>query len=936
MSEKVKKILIGIFFAWIFGVLVILGMAIYAYNDLPQFSSIKDYRPVMHSQILSRDGRVIGELANIERRFPLPYDQIPRVAVDAFVAGEDDRFFTHSGVDFQGILRAAMANLKAGRVVQGGSTITQQVAKSLLQNSKRSFSRKFKEVILAGRLENNLRKEEILYVYLNQVYLGEGTYGVEAAARRYFRKSAKDLTIAEAAILAGLVQAPSRYSPLNSPSDARRRQVYVITRMFETGHITKEQMEAAIKEDVKIYHDRRVNEEVAPYYVEHVRQSLMERYGQDQVYEGGLRVTTAADYDLSVAAMDSVRKNLHDLDKRQGYRGPTKNINPDKDEMLAELETIRQEVFRKKFPFEILPRTTENVTNNAELRKFTYQHARQIGLFKDDRELLIPNEIYPAVVVRLENDNKAAVLLIGAVSARLPISEMSWAKKIRDNEVSNGQTISQVSEALKRGDVVQVRVVRVPEIKPENPTKPKTDKEKQDEMVQVALEQTPLAQGSLLSMESATGYVVAMVGGYSFLDSKYNRVIQAERQPGSAFKPFVYAAAIDKGFTPASIIVDAPIIFENQGKEDLKWIPENHSEKFYGDTTLRMALIKSRNVPTVKLLQEIQVPYLLDYAQTLGIRKGLNADLSVALGANAISLLDLTTTYAVFPRNGMRTEPVFVLKVQDRDGNTVQEYQAEAAIADLKARWEKIQQERYGTTATPAPGAPASPETATPAEPTKPDSAMDADKLAEGDVDPATGEPRMGGEKPNEEEVLVKAPNAPSDERMKSLKAPRFDDPLRAMDARTAYVVGQLLRDAVTEGTGRKAAVLKRKVGGKTGTTSEYVDAWFVGFSPELVTGTWVGFDTPRTLGSGETGARAALPAWVNYMAAALKPYARDEYEVPKGIVFVRINPDNGTLASASNPNAVKVAFVEGTEPTANSRKSSQVPDSSEFFRDDY
>lgn len=922
----VKKILLGFAVAWLLGVLCIVGLTIWAYGTLPEFRSLADYRPNIHTEILSRDGRTIGELFDIERRYVLPPQDFPKQVISAFIAGEDDRFYEHGGVDFAGIARAAIANIKAGRVVQGGSTITQQVAKSILQTSQRSFTRKFRELILASRLESNLSKDEILYIYLNQVYLGERAYGVEAAARRYFRKPAKALTHAESALLAGLVQAPSRYSPLSNPVEARRRQAYVLFRMSETNKITKEEYEAAIAEDVKIYHEERINDQVAPYYVEHVRQFLMERFGQDKVYNGGLRVTIAADYDLSAAALAAVRKNLQDLDKRQGYRGPLKNIVPEDGAMLSELERIRHDVYRRKYPFEILPTSKDLPQSGFDFRRYSETRARELGLFKDDRELLILNEIYPAVVARIENDRKAAIVLVGAVKARLPISEMNWAKRIRDGEVSNGQTISFVTDAIKRGDVILVRVTKIPESKatPEPLVEAvASEKEKPEELVQVALEQTPLAQSALVSIEANTGNVVAMVGGYSFEDSKYNRVIQAARQPGSAFKPFVYAAAIDKGFTPASIIVDAPIIFENQGKEELKWIPENHSEKFYGDTTLRMALIKSRNVPTVKLLQEIQIPYLLEYAQVLGIQKGLNADLSVALGANATSLIDLTKVYAVFPRNGMRVEPVFVLKVMDRDGAVLYEYDPEKAQLELAERWRAILH------------TPPTPEVAT-AAPTDTESASNeavenprAENSEENSETPTDAEPA-------ERASDLVAQNAASQaERMRTLKAPRFDDPLRAMDARTAYVMGQLLRDAVTDGTGRKAVVLKRKVGGKTGTTSEYVDAWFVGFSPEIVTGVWAGFDTPRTLGNGETGARAALPAWIEYMQATTKAYPRDEYEVPKGIVFVRINPDDGTPASASNPNAVKAAFVEGTEPTA-AKKASQVPDSSEFFREDF
>lgn len=931
MTKK-KKILIGVGVAWVLGVLLVLAMFIIAYNDLPKFSSLQDYQPAIGSQVFARDGRVIGEFHAEERRYVLPVTQLPKVAVDAFVSGEDDRFFEHGGVDFLGILRALFADIKAGGWVQGGSTITQQVAKALLQNSRRTLSRKFKEVILAGRLESNLKKEQILYLYLNHIYLGFGSYGLEAASRAYFHKSSKDLTIAEAALLAGLAKAPTRFSPHSNPADARRRQVYVLGRMQETGKITKDQYEKSLHENIKIFDEHNVNEDVAPYYLEYVRQMLVEKYGTEKVYEGGLSVQVAADYDLSVTGADAVRRNLHDLDKRQGYRGPLKQVAPDKDEMLVELEKIRNEVFSKKFPFRFIP-TEKDPAAFAEVKKYTYQKAKELGLFKDDRELLTVGETYPAIVVRIENDRKAAVLLIGGITARLEIGDMSWAKRIRENEVSNGQTISFVTDAIKRGDEILVQVKKIPELKPGIEGVEKTEKEKQAEMISVALDQIPLAQSALFSMEANTGYVSAMVGGYSFKGSEYNRVLQAARQPGSSFKPFVYAAALDKGFSPASIIVDSPIIFENQGKDDLKWIPENHSEKFYGDTTLRMALMKSRNVPTVKLLQEIQIPYFLDYAQNLGIRKGLTADLSVALGSSAITLMDLTRTYAIFPRNGLRMEPVFLLKVTDRDGKVLYQHDDKTFETEIAMKWQKIKDE-YDKQNNPDKAVKSPEEAAAGAL-----GAADAAKSADG-KQIASDPSKIEGEDPatgaNKAEV---SPNGSAsltpEERLKMLKAPRFDDPLRAMDSRTAYVLGSILRDAVLDGTGKKASILKRRIGGKTGTTSEYVDAWFMGFSPELVTGVWVGFDNPRTLGAGETGARAALPAWINYMQTALKSYQRDEYEVPKGIVFVRINPEDGSLAGSNNPNAVKVAFVEGTEPTVNKRNS-QVPDSSEFFKEDY
>jgi penicillin-binding protein 1A len=403
----------------------------------------------------------------------------------------------------------------------------------------------------------------------------------------------------------------------------------------------------------------------------------------------------------------------------------------------------------------------------------------------------------------------------------------------------------------------------------------------------VSLEQEPLAQSALLSMEASTGYVVAMVGGYDFAKSEYNRALQGERQPGSSFKPMLYSAAIDKGFTPSSIIVDSPIIFDNQGSDNLKWIPENNSEKFYGDTTLRTALINSRNVPAVKLLQEVGLGYFVKYLRGLGLDGEFTPDLSMALGSKTISLLDLTKLYALFPRLGMRIEPVFVLKVTDRDGKVLEEYSYKDFQRELSAKWLEHKKQQEATEA----------QAAAPADGGKPDV-------------PSPGTARAADQPPT------------------------FDDPLRAMDERTAFVVGHLLQEVVQYGTGTSARSLKRHVGGKTGTTNDFVDAWFMGFSPEIVTGVWTGFDNPRTLGRGEVGARASLPAWTDYMAQALEHYKVDEYTVPKGIVFVRIDPKTGALAKPGNSSGVKEAYVEGTEPTSDS-PNQQAPDSSDFFRED-
>lgn len=859
--------------AGVAGFMALLLLIVWSMLNLPKLDNMQDYRPALGSVVLARDGKVLGEFYDSERRYLVSMDDIPEVVASAFIAAEDDHFYQHSGVDYAGIARAFWANLKAGGVVQGGSTITMQVSKGLLLNSQRTFGRKFRELLLAQRVEKNFSKRQILYLYLNHVYFGQRAYGIEAASRSYFHKNVKTITIAEAALLAGLVKAPSSYAPTRDPNRARERQLYVLRRMHETNKITTEQYKQAQQEEVRVYPEDNPNVAIAPYYLEHIRQILIAKHGQDVLYRGGLVIEAAADADLSLTAMKAVRANVDELDKRQGYRGPVAHVSTP--EGVADLQReIHAEVFNKRFGFHVMPLNPEEKVGKGQWEDYSRARLQiQDPNLADERRLLQPWEKYRGIVTKIEADGKSAQVMIGTIPAKLSIANMRWAKKIKPPETANYAQIERVGESLKTGDVILVKPILPLSEKPEDP-------------VNVSLEQHPIAQSALLSMEAATGHVVAMVGGYEFSGSEYNRALQGERQPGSSFKPLLYAAALDKGFTPSSIIVDSPIIFENQGGPNLKWIPENNSEKFYGDTTLRTALINSRNIPAVKLLQEVGLPYFVKYLRNIGLSGDTNPDLSLALGSRSISLLELTKIYALFPRLGMRIEPVFLLKVTDRDGKVLEEYSFKEFQREMSAKWLAWKEQMNPKTET---------ETAT-ATATAADAAV---------------EPTRNLDQP-----------------------PTFDDPLRAMDERTAFVMGNLMQEVVLYGTATGARVLKRKVGGKTGTTNDFVDAWFMGFSPELVTGVWTGFDNPRSLGKGEVGGRASLPAWNEYMAAALERYRADDYPVPKGIVFVRIDPKTGALAKAGNSNGVREAFVEGTEPNLE-RQNQQAPDSSDFFRED-
>ncbi|MCO5142379.1 MAG: PBP1A family penicillin-binding protein [Oligoflexia bacterium] len=870
--KKIAIFLVGL--SLVFAILGGIFVLVISLN-LPKLDNMQDYRPALGSVVYSKDGKALGEFYDIERRYLINVEDISENTINAFIAAEDDGFFNHGGIDFLGILRAFWANIRAGQVVQGGSTITMQVSKSLLLSSERTYGRKFKEVLLASKVEKNFSKMQILNLYLNQIYFGQRAYGIEAAARSYFRKTAKDLDIHEAALLAGLVKAPSAYSPLRDPLRARERQLYVLRRMKDTGKISEEEFEKQLIIPTKVYPEDNPNIRVAPYYVEHVRQLVGAKYGLEFVYTNGLKIEVAADYELSEKAKKSVKGNLEDLDKRQGYRGPLSHISTE--EKLAEerLKSLDQ-VIEKKYGYKILPAEVAADFSKTNWSKYTLEQIEKSDANAAKvEELFVPTENYRAVVLKIEKDGKSATVGIGPYEAKLNLSVMRWAKRIRENETANYAQISRIQDSLRVGDVILVR--------PQLPF-PK----KEDELMNVSLEQTPIAQSALLSLEASTGSVVAMVGGYNFENSQYNRALQGERQPGSSFKPLLYSAALDKGFNASSIIVDSPIIFENQSGGTLKWIPENNSEKFYGDTTLRTAIINSRNVPAVKILQEIGLKYFANYLKYVGVQGEINPDLSLALGSKGISLLELTKLYALYPRLGQRIEPVFILKITDRDGHVLEEYSYQEYQRELTAKWLEKK--------------------------SKDEVAMNNEKqiaASEAAIDHQTG-------------TQMRNPDLP----------PQFDDPLRAIDEKTAFLMSNLLQEVVQYGTATPARILKRKVGGKTGTTNEFVDAWFMGFSAEIVTGVWTGFDNPRSLGMGEVGSRAALPAWIDYMSAALEKYTKDEYTVPKGIVFVRIDPKTGNLATGGNASGIKEAYIEGTEPTF-SRQNQQTPDSSDFFRED-
>jgi len=589
-------------------------------STLPKVETLDDYRPPVITKVYGDDGTLIAEYFK-ERRIVVPVERMPRQLVQSFVSAEDSNFFEHQGIDVVSIVRAAIANIKAGGIRQGGSTITQQVAKSFFLSSERSFSRKFREAILAWRMERHLSKEDILYLYLNQIFLGHGAYGVQAAAENYFDKNVEELSLAESAMIAGLPQAPSRYSPYRHYERAKKRQKYVLGRMVEEGYITQAEADEAFAQVLEVQPRQRNYIDGAGYFTEQVRRYLEDTYGKDRLYTQGLEVHTTMNAAMQAAAQNAVRENLRNYDKRQGLQPPQRRLV---DEEIAAFVEEQTTAFLEK-PLEV----------GQSYQGLLFEH-------------------------RYEKKNLILSVRLGEQVGEIVITPKHWAAPLRvvaadsDFEPAEGRRAAR----LPLLSLLQVAVEEVPA---EGPLK-------------LTLDQEPLAQGALVALEPHTGQVKTMVGGYDFLKSQFNRAIQARRLPGSAIKPLIYAAALDKGYTPASIILDTPLIYRER-KEDgdqLEWKPKNYEKEWYGPTTFREGLAKSRNIITIKILEDIGVSYAANYCQKLGITSNIERDLTLALGSTAVTPLELATVYAVFANGGVRVTPTYITKIVDRDGRILE------------------------------------------------------------------------------------------------------------------------------------------------------------------------------------------------------------------------------------------------------------------------
>jgi penicillin-binding protein 1A len=754
-------------------------------RDLPKLSRIEDYKPAAVTRVLSSEGNLIAEFYS-ERRYPVKLAEVPDVIRRAFLAAEDSSFYSHPGIDLVSILRAVVKNMQSGGVKQGASTITQQVVKNLLLSSEKSFDRKAKEAILSYRLEKRFSKDEIFEIYLNQIFFGNSAYGIKSAARLYYRKELPEVTLAEAAFLAGLPKAPSDYSPLKNFKRAKQRQGQVLLQMKEAGFITDVQYDEARREEVKFYVASQKNVFGSPYYVGELRRVFLDKWRDLDLDSDGLEITTAVDSEADALAMKALRAGLREVDKRRGWRGPKARMA--ESAYLAQYSTL----------------------------------------------VPVEAEVYPAFV--RSNSRGVLKVLLGNQTVSVDTNESGWAKKLlgSDDSVRFGSP----AEVIKEGDVIEVSVragsAGKGELKQKAPTR-------------VVLDQNPAIEGAVVLLDPMTGVVRSMAGGYDYGQSQFNRVTQSLRQPGSTFKPVVYLAAIDKfKYTPATIVHDSPRTFR---VGDTFWTPANFDEKFLGPITLRTALEKSRNLVSADIVSRIGVDTPIQYARLMGIQSPLGRNLSLSLGSGEVTVLELTRAYGVLAAKGVLVDSVFVTKIKDRYGRVIYDYEQE-----------------------------------------------------------------------------------------------RLSHAHKVLDENSAFVLTNMMKGVIESGTGYKVKELGRPVAGKTGTSNDQMDAWFIGFTPQWVCGVWVGFDQKKQIGPKETGGVVSAPIWVNFMRDFLEYKKRNvaddgereakaeaekigiqyipptlneqlDFSAPEGVEPFWIYKSSGTRASEGAPGAFLEYFVKGTEP---------------------
>ena len=751
MSRLIKKILILLITVGL-GLFVSIIVILWTYsNKLPDYKFLKNYKPSVSSKLYSGGGELVSDFSS-EKRIFVPYNTIPKKVIHAFLSAEDKNFFSHPGVDARGIIRAVLRNISNiiyEKRLEGASTITQQVAKNFLLSNEVSLNRKIKEAILAFRIERALSKERILELYLNQIYLGQGAYGIASASLRYFDKPISKLDYAEASLLAALPKAPSKYNPFKNIDLAKRRRDLVIKNLYDNSYIGYKKYKKLLNTKITLKKRKKIYLEDARYYVEDVRKFIVEKYGFDRVYKQGFNIKTPINLEIQTIATQSLRDGLIQYDKRKGWRGPLLN-----------------------------KKDTNNWNNDLKKYHLEKSIGWNLAIIKKKNKFF----------VEIETDQK--------IAGKIEYQDVSWTKK-------------ELDKLFKVGDIVYVNKIK-------------------DNIF--SLKQLPKANGGIVVMDPFTGRVIAMSGGFSFKRSEFNRATQATRQPGSAFKPFIYALALENNFTPSTLILDAPIVLD-QGEDLKKWKPENYGKKFYGPSTLRTGLEKSRNLMTVRIAQELGIKKITTFSKQLKIYENPEELMSISLGSAETTLLKLTTAYCSFINGGKLIEPIFVDRIQDSEGNTI--YNSEKRVC------KKCNEISY-----------------------------------------------LG------EEIPKITDNFP-----------------QIFSAETAYQVTSMLEGAIQRGTGRKLKDLNLDLAGKTGTTDENNDAWFVGFTSNLVVGVYVGFDEPKSLGRYETGSKTALPIFKAFIKNAVKKKDARPFKVAKNIKMMVIDLITGKKANFGSKKTIIEAF---------------------------
>ncbi len=777
-------------------------------KDLPDYTQLANYEPPIVSRIYAGDGSLLSEFAKQKRLF-IPISAVPPRVIEAYLSAEDKNFYSHGGLDYLGLMRAVVTNAKniftgGGKV--GASTITQQVAKNFLLSGIQTYERKIKEAILSYRIEKAFSKDQILELYLNENYLGYGSYGIAAAALSYFNKSINQLELDEIAYLAALPKAPNNYHPVRKYDRAVGRRNWVLKRMYVEGFITEEEKLAAQNKPLITISRDKTRTFKAEYFTEEVRRELKAMYGNQELYEGGLFVKTSLLPEYQVIAERELKRGLIAYDRRHGWRGPIARIAVE---------------------------TMENIAEKLDNLKAIVKRGIPLGI-----------KTWQLALVTEVGHEKAIILLSEGSRGRIDLDEVKWARAWKKKEYL-GPKIKAVTEVLKAGDIIVVEEIFKskaevgPEIIPE--ISPETGGDLLLQEIEATrtymLRQMPEIDGALVAMDPHTGRVLAMVGGFDFKRSEFNRATQAKRQPGSAFKPFVYAVALEHGFTPSSLVLDAPFVIE-QGYGLGKWKPQNSSNKFYGASTLRLGIEKSRNLMTVRLAQYLKMDGIVEIAERMHIMNDMPAVLSMALGAGESTLLNMTSAYGMIVNGGKEITPTFVDRIQDRYGRTIFRHdQRECSDCSLQ-EWHHQK------------------------EPDIPD---------------------------NRKQIL---------------------DPV------TSYQMVSMMEGVVQRGTGVRIRSLGKPLAGKTGTSNDSFDTWFIGFSPDLVVGVFVGFDRPRSLGKGEEGSSVAVPIFKDFMAAATKSSPVIPFRIPKGVRLVRVNPKTGQIAAVGEKGTILEAFRQGSFPT--------------------